>query len=316
MASAALTLLIATSSTAQDEPQPRCYGNPVTVSGSGSITGTPGRDIIRGSEGRDVIRGAGGDDAICGLGGGDRIVGGAGSDAVSAGRGRDFVVGDAATWGGDLVRGGGRDALFGGGAVDVVIGDAFSARGRAVNTGGRDSLDGGNGQRDAGQWRGDLLIGGSASRQLRLPGKDGRDTINGKNGPDLIIGDNASLRDTPHAVGSGSGDLLSGEVGHDRLVGGDGKDFCAGRKGRDSFRSCDAKPPVCPRGAVDGLRPRRRLIGLPLEEARRIARNHDGCEVRVVKRDGEPLAVTDDLRLDRINVEVQNDVVTRFFGIH
>jgi len=52
----------------------------------------------------------------------------------------------------------------------------------------------------------------------------------------------------------------------------------------------------------------RRVIGLKEGEARRLAQGAK-CDVRVVERDGEELARTDDLRNDRINVAVERGYV-------
>jgi hypothetical protein len=41
-----------------------CLGKPVTISGSGTITGTSGPDVIVGSSGPDVVKGLGGNDTI------------------------------------------------------------------------------------------------------------------------------------------------------------------------------------------------------------------------------------------------------------
>lgn len=58
----------------------------------------------------------------------------------------------------------------------------------------------------------------------------------------------------------------------------------------------------------------RRLIGLDEEEAQRLSARH-GCAVRVVIRDGDHLAVTNDFSWQRINVEVEGDVVVAIDGI-
>jgi hypothetical protein len=52
-----------------------------------------------------------------------------------------------------------------------------------------------------------------------------------------------------------------------------------------------------------------RLVGLTEAEAERMAVDA-GWGFRVVERDGEGLARTDDLRLDRVNVVVTGGVVT------
>jgi hypothetical protein len=68
---------------------------------------------------------------------------------------------------------------------------------------------------------------------------------------------------------------------------------------------------ACPYGAADGARlDARRLIGLRLAAARTLADDFD-CTVRVIERDGRPLAHTQDLRRDRINVAVRDGFVLR-----
>jgi Tol biopolymer transport system component len=82
---------------------------PCTITGSGQITGTEGRDVICGSSGRDLIAGLGGDDVIY-PGGGD--------DDVSVGEGNDIVFGDH---GNDRISGGpGNDTLFGDQGMDQI----------------------------------------------------------------------------------------------------------------------------------------------------------------------------------------------------
>ena len=55
---------------------------PATITGAGTLVGTPGDDIIAGSTGPDSIFGLGGNDSICGRGGNDRLVGGDGDDFI------------------------------------------------------------------------------------------------------------------------------------------------------------------------------------------------------------------------------------------
>jgi len=52
-----------------------------------------------------------------------------------------------------------------------------------------------------------------------------------------------------------------------------------------------------------------------MKRARTTARRH-GCTVRVVRLDGEWLAVTDDFGPDRINVEVEEERIKRINGIY
>jgi len=62
------------------------------VSGSGTLTGTPGNDLILGSSGVDMIDGLGGNDCIVGGGGDDQINGGDGNDVCLSGTGNDIFI--------------------------------------------------------------------------------------------------------------------------------------------------------------------------------------------------------------------------------
>jgi hypothetical protein len=57
------------------------------------------------------------------------------------------------------------------------------------------------------------------------------------------------------------------------------------------------------------------LPGLTLADAERAARR-ERCAVRVIARDGEPLAVTDDYSEARINVRVEDGIVIDVDGLH
>lgn len=69
----------------------------------------------------------------------------------------------------------------------------------------------------------------------------------------------------------------------------------------------------CPSTELDAFNARR-LIGLSVPEARPRGRRH-GCIVRVVRRNGEALLITDDHRNDRINVAVEDRVIVRIAGV-
>lgn len=68
--------------TANDLKPSECAGLNLTeiITGSGTITGTPGNDLIVGSPGADIIQGLGGNDCIVGRGGADTLDGGSGGD--------------------------------------------------------------------------------------------------------------------------------------------------------------------------------------------------------------------------------------------
>ena len=65
-----------------------------------------------------------------------------------------------------------------------------------------------------------------------------------------------------------------------------------------------------PQGVFDATA----VVGLPLEKAEATA-EQKGCSVRMVERDGEQLAVTQDFRPDRVNVAIRDGEVTRIVGI-
>lgn len=55
--------------------------------------------------------------------------------------------------------------------------------------------------------------------------------------------------------------------------------------------------------------------GINIGDAQEFAMSFD-LRVRVVKIDGEPCIITADFRTDRINVEVENDIITEVDGIY
>jgi hypothetical protein len=71
---------------------------------------------------------------------------------------------------------------------------------------------------------------------------------------------------------------------------------------------------ICPKGSGAAGYDADRLEDRRLKRARRIAHKHD-CTVRVVKRDGEHLPVTDDLRPNRINVAGERSRIRRVIGV-
>ena len=91
-------------------PVATCYGQNVTITGSGTINGTSGPDVILDSDNADVINGNSGDDIICG--GCFRGVawGGSGNDF-------DFYVEERTADGGS-----GNDYLYGGADGDELLG--------------------------------------------------------------------------------------------------------------------------------------------------------------------------------------------------
>lgn len=74
------------------------------------------------------------------------------------------------------------------------------------------------------------------------------------------------------------------------------------------------KDRYCPKGERGALRTIS-LKGLKQDRASRKAKRHD-CLLRVIKLEGEHLAVTDDFRTDRVNVNVRDGRVKRIRGVY
>ena len=56
------------------------------------------------------------------------------------------------------------------------------------------------------------------------------------------------------------------------------------------------------------------LVGLKEKKAKKLS-NKAGWHIRVTERDGYPIVITRDYRTDRINVSVDQEIVTEVFGI-
>jgi hypothetical protein len=77
--------------------------------------------------------------------------------------------------------------------------------------------------------------------------------------------------------------------------------------------TADEAPISCPSHRQDAF-DAQQVVGESVQGAERLAERH-GCSVRVIERDGEPLAGTDDLVPSRINVVVENGLVTQVAGV-
>jgi hypothetical protein len=85
-----------------------------------------------------------------------------------------------------------------------------------------------------------------------------------------------------------------------------------GKGGRSITES--TTPAICPQGAGRAGFDASHLVGLTLAAARERAARY-GCTVRPVKVDGESQIVTMDLRLNRVNVELEGGIVTSVRGV-
>jgi hypothetical protein len=82
-----------------------------------------------------------------------------------------------------------------------------------------------------------------------------------------------------------------------------------------SADAASARGHVCPRDSATKSYDARELVGLGVGKARRVAEAHQ-CLLRVVRRDGEWLIVTQEFRANRINVAVRDRIVRRIVGIY
>jgi Ca2+-binding RTX toxin-like protein len=220
--------------------EPTCYGRAATITGSGSIMGTPGNDVIVGSEEADSIDGAGGNDRICGLGGADEIEGGLGNDRINGGPDNDLLVGDVYEVDASAV-GGGNDLMQGGPGVDHLIGDsyAFNPTGIDVDAtgGGDDVLRGGpDADNIVGDSEGATATGAGDDTILSGPGVDDGGNL------EVVLGDSVCENS---CIGDGGDDSIRmGTDGGMWAAGdhagsgnatfeGDGNDFIVGGVGRD-----------------------------------------------------------------------------------
>lgn len=253
---------------------PTCHGETATVVGTADddeLQGTKHRDVIVSLGGYDTIHALGGDDVICSGGKDDSVLAGAGDDTVSTGEGEDYLYGGA---GRDVLRGGapdydrkgnlypdtflpgpGHDVVYGSKPkasdvvdysvehrparvdlvgdrrssdrlvrVDVIIGTRYDDRiridhGRALGLGGSDRLSGNGTLVD--------FIRKNESTQPYDPlspegpkGHDGHDTLRGLGkGVHGVL-----LRGHDRFIGGRGKDLVDAHTGGDRLTGGRGRD--------------------------------------------------------------------------------------------
>ncbi|MEA3040611.1 MAG: hypothetical protein QOC65_100 [Sphingomonadales bacterium] len=196
------------------------------------------------------------DDRIFGDDGTNRLDGGAGADSIDARGGDDIVVGSA---GADALDGGeGRDVLdFSGLALAVAVdlanhvaqvgGDAQTLAGfeDATGTAFADSLRGDAGANRLSAEAGDDLLLGSLGED-ELDGGEGRDlldlsglavaaTVDLANAFARVGDDLQHVLGIEDVIGTDFDDILSGDVGPNRLAGGGGADKLEGRDGDDLF---------------------------------------------------------------------------------
>lgn len=204
--------------------------------GVDTMLGGPGDDSLAGGEGNDVESGGGGTDTVEGGNGDDSLTGGAGTDTVNGEDGNDTLYGGEP----GLVGGDGRDELNGGRGRDWLFG------GR-----GNDELDGGPGpDYISGETEKDTVTydGRTSQVTVTLDGKadDGEDGEGDNVLADVevivggIRGDELAGDTDANTIDAGRGeDLIDGNLGADRLLGGDAPDVVRARDGvRDEVIAC------------------------------------------------------------------------------
>ncbi|GAA4581375.1 hypothetical protein GCM10023194_12440 [Planotetraspora phitsanulokensis] len=205
-----------------------CAGDFATITGSGTIYGSPGDDVIYGSPGSDTVYGYGGNDVICGMGGDDVIDGGPGADALYGGDGDDRIEGNE---GDDVVEGGvGADSMNGGTGTDALL-YRYATSGVDVSL-QRVTPNGMPGEGDQVFNDFDQIYG--TAYDDTISGSDAGDTLVGMGGDDLLLGQGGDDRLWAD-VGN---DVLVGMAGDDYLNGGYGTDSCAGGTGTNTFADC------------------------------------------------------------------------------
>ena len=232
------------------------------------ITGSSGENVLDGGGGNDTINAGSGNDTIDGGSGNDTIYGGSGSDTINAGDGDDWVSGGFQI---DFMDGGAGidtvDYTYSSGdlTVDLVNGIAY---GTASGPGGETVTNFENVTMGAGD---DIVIGNSLDNILAggadddmLEGGAGADHLDGGTGTDTASYQNAgagvilslitggstgdaagdTFSSIEAVIGSGfndritgtnSGVILDGELGDDKLFGGDGVDTLRGGDGDDKL---------------------------------------------------------------------------------
>ncbi|MFI0849332.1 beta strand repeat-containing protein [Mesorhizobium sp. IMUNJ 23232] len=240
------------------------------LGGIENLVGSVFADTLIGDNFDNRIDGGGGEDVISGLGGNDRLFGANGFDTLSGGEQNDFLIGGS---GGDFLDGGaGIDAAdystssagvtvkLTGGLGDAGIGTHGDAEGDFLvgieNIQGSvhsDTLEGDGFGNAINGLSGDDTLRGLSGNDI-LAGQVGADTIDGGDGIDtaaydssgagvtisLLIGTGEgsdaqgdALINIENVIGSGFGDVISGNGADNRLLGLSGSDELSGFTGRD-----------------------------------------------------------------------------------
>ena len=226
--------------------------NLIGASAGDAFYGDAGVNQFWGRDGNDVLDGRGGNDNLFGENGDDTLAGGDGNDVLDGGAGNDTLAGGASG-----------DKLIGGDGVDTLDYSASNAAVAINLTNG--TATGGDAEGDVfdsvenvtGSKFDDVLNGNEGSNVL--DGGEGNDVLSGGAGADKLVGGNGvdtadysssavgvtvnlttgansdgdTLVGIENVTGTVFDDVLSGDVGANTLIGGDGNDILLGDAGAD-----------------------------------------------------------------------------------
>lgn len=259
-----------------------------TTGDDNALFGTGANDQVYGYEGNDFLSGGGGNDSLYAGSGNDTLEGGLGNDYLDGGEGADAMdggegndtyivdnVGDSivelALGGIDTVRASinfslvgteienlmltGTSGLIGTGNdnANVIVG---SEGGDTINgMGGNDSINGGDGNDTVNGGAGnDVMTGGNGVDVLSYAGAAGAVTVDLSNTANQNTGGSGidKVSGFENLTGSDFNDVLTGDAGNNRIVGGLGADIMTGGNGDDRY-SVDDAGDVVNEGVGEGI---------------------------------------------------------------
>ena len=191
----------------------------LTVINFSNVNGSENNDVILGDAKANTLNGGGGNDTISGGGGDDLLLGSSGSDVYRGGAGADTLSYEALAGGVTLVRGG--TIIKADGSVDTIA--DFSVETIVGTKGAVNTIDGSTGVTAA-------LNVNLATQNLTITGLPfvGTAALTVKNFTDVKGSENADIitgdLGTNRLIGNGGNDILTGLGGKDILTGGAGAD--------------------------------------------------------------------------------------------
>ena len=184
----------------------------LTVINFSNVNGSENNDVILGDDKANTLNGAGGNDTISGGGGDDLLLGSSGTDVYRGGAGADTLSYEALAGGVTLVRGG--TIIKADGSVDTIA--DFSVETIVGTKGAVNTIDGSTGATAA-------LNVNLSKQNLTITGLP-------------FVGTAAlTVKNFTDVKGSENADLITGDLGANRLLGNGGNDILTGGTGADTF---------------------------------------------------------------------------------